>query len=212
MLPWMVRRGSGAPSSEAVWPMLRRAPSTVRDRTWRREVLMRPCRNREGSESPISAQKSSHLDQWARVCWAREGTTPRALSCDAERRSRRKESTAAGGIGARGDIGNRGGGEARSVVGHAIEFTRDVVTELGVAVETLVECHQAQEGGSGGGSGDRALAIPVEGGQVVGTRLDGAFPNVETVGSHGVMQESTQQFKLGVVEGSVGIVKADEGS
>eukprot|EP00980_Cylindrotheca_fusiformis_P008495 scaffold1805_cov104-Cylindrotheca_fusiformis.AAC.2 len=164
MLPWMVRRGSGAPSSEAVWPMLRKAPSTVRDRTWRREVLMRPWQKREGSESPISAQKSSHLDQWARACWAREGTTPRALSCDAERRSRRKASRAVGGIGARGDIGDGRGGEAGGVVGHAVEFTGDIVAELCVAVETLVEGHQAQDGGSGRGSRDRAFAVPVEGG------------------------------------------------
>eukprot|EP00980_Cylindrotheca_fusiformis_P031468 scaffold26433_cov176-Cylindrotheca_fusiformis.AAC.1 len=111
----------------------------------------------------------------------------------------------------KGDIGNRRGGEAGSVVGHAVEVTRDVVAELGVAVETLVECHQAQDGGSGGGSSDQALAIPVEGGQVVGTGLDGAFPNVETVGSHGVVQKTTQQFELGVIESSLGVVKADEG-
>eukprot|EP00980_Cylindrotheca_fusiformis_P024323 scaffold11739_cov107-Cylindrotheca_fusiformis.AAC.2 len=172
-----VSRGSGDPSSAAVWPTLRKAPSTVRDRTCRRVVLTCPWRNLVGSGSPSSVQKSSHLDQWARVCWAREGTTPRELSCDAERRSRRKESTAAG---------DRGAKRRRtSIIGHAVVVTGNVVAEFGVAVEAL-------------------------GGEIVSARLDGTLPDVEAGGSDCIMQEPPQQFKLGVVEGAVGVVEANK--
>jgi hypothetical protein len=75
------------------------------------------------------------------------------------------------------------------VIGHVVVGIGFVVTQREVTVEALVERHLAEKGSRGGGRGDGALTSPVEGGEVVGARTNGALAYIETLGGRFVMEE-----------------------
>ena len=101
--------------------------------------------------------------------------------------------------------------QPRGVIRHSVSDTRDVVFEREEPVESLVQGMLAEDSGGRGRRGDRAAAIPEESGKVVCVRAHSAFADVKALCSHIVMQVGTDQFKLGIVEGAVRVVKSPQG-
>jgi hypothetical protein len=100
--------------------------------------------------------------------------------------------------------------KARRVVRYHIEGPRDKVLEGDVTVETLVHGALPQNGGGGGRRGDRSLAIPIKSGGVVGRGAESPLANVEALRSHIVVKVGSDQFQLGVVDGTPRVIEGDE--
>jgi hypothetical protein len=66
--------------------------------------------------------------------------------------------------------------QTRCVISHGIDGTRDVGEKGTIAVVALMESLNAKEFSGVFCSGGGALPLPVDGGRVVRTRMDGPFP------------------------------------
>jgi hypothetical protein len=96
------------------------------------------------------------------------------------------------------------------IIAHAIVEAGNEVVARDVSMMALMEGLGSEEVGGSAGRGGRALALPEEGGRVVGLGEDGAFANVETLGRRFVMEEATSKFEIAVGDGAVGVGPTDK--
>ncbi len=74
-----------------------------------------------------------------------------------------------------------------------------------VAMETLMDCLESEKVGRRAGRGGGALALPEHSGGVVVQVVDSAFADVNEVGQHVVLCNSSGKFKVAVGDGAKGV-------
>mmetsp|Transcript_20086 Transcript_20086/g.29794 ORF Transcript_20086/g.29794 Transcript_20086/m.29794 type:complete len:116 (+) Transcript_20086:894-1241(+) len=77
-------------------------------------------------------------------------------------------------------------------------------------MEALVEALKPEQSSSWGGGCDRAFAMPVERGEVVGVGFGGAFTDVVAGRGDVVVDQAAGKFKFAVVDSAVGVFEGDE--
>ena len=98
----------------------------------------------------------------------------------------------------------------RTIVRHGIVGARDVEQEGEVTVVALMEGGEPKKVGSGAVGGDRAAAVPGDGGDVVAHGMGGGFTAGGLGGDDILMQDGAGEFKVAVGERAAGVGIGDE--
>ena len=101
-------------------------------------------------------------------------------------------------------------GKTRRIVRKRVERARHVVFKRDIAVEALVHRMLAEKRRGGRRGSNGASSVPKKGSEIVGGRAQGALTHVKTPGGNIVVEKSAEEFQLGVVEGTPGIVGGGE--
>jgi hypothetical protein len=78
-------------------------------------------------------------------------------------------------------------------------------------VVALMESLNTKEFGRVFCSGGGSFTLPVDGGGVVGARMDGPFPQVKGMDQHVLLGNGCHQFQVRVGDGAFGVVPRDKG-
>jgi hypothetical protein len=100
--------------------------------------------------------------------------------------------------------------QTRSVIGHGIDNPGEVRKQGEVAMVPLVQGLEAKKAGGWFRCGGRTFALPIHGRGVVGTRVYGAFAEVECVDEHILVRHGGGQFEIGVGDRARGVIPRDK--
>jgi hypothetical protein len=95
--------------------------------------------------------------------------------------------------------------KAGSIIGHGVDGAGDMGEKGAIAMMALVEGLDAEEpsGGFGGGSG--TFALPVDGGGVVRSGVNGAFTKIKGIDQHILVSNGGGKFEVGVGDRASGV-------
>jgi hypothetical protein len=98
----------------------------------------------------------------------------------------------------------------RTIIRHGIVGARDVEQEGEVTVVALMEGREPKKVGTRSVGGDRAAAMPCDGGDVVAHGMCGGFAAGGVGGDDILMQDGAGEFKIAVGEHAAGVGIGDE--
>jgi X-X-X-Leu-X-X-Gly heptad repeat protein len=101
--------------------------------------------------------------------------------------------------------------EARAVVRHGVELSRDEKGGGVVSMEALVEGLETEEVGGSSDGGGGPFRLPRHGRGVVGATGDSAFADVKGVSGNIQLNDGSGKLQIGVSDCAGGVGKGDKG-